>query len=84
MENNILLNEINIFIESVNKGGLPLIDYVQTTKRLKNKVNMIAERKINFLRYVLYLDMITLEQYYKHKSLIQNEKIYYKTLLNSI
>lgn len=82
MKNNVLLNEINTFKEAVNKGGMLLIDYIQTTKNLKNKINIITERKIKFLKYVLSLDMITLEQYDRHKKLIEDEKIYYKTLLS--
>lgn len=81
MTNNVLLNEIIEFKNSVAAGGMLIIDYIEQSKQIKNKIDIESEKCISFFRCLLYLDKISMDQYLDVKSKIDESRVYYKRLL---
>ena len=78
---NKILDEIEDFKMSVNKGGITLDHYFKKSKQIKNKIDYESEKSMRFFRYLYFLDMISQEQYLKMKNKVDKSRKYYKSLL---
>ena len=81
MTNNILLNEIAEFKAEISIGGMLIIDYIEKSKQIKNKIDIESEKCMRFFRCLLYLDKISMDQYLDVKSKVDESRVYYKRLL---
>lgn len=78
---NKILDEIEEFKMSVNKGDITLDHYFKKSKQIKNKIDYESEKSMKFFRYLYFLDMISQEQYLKMKNKVDKSRKYYKSLL---
>lgn len=81
MANNVLLNEITEFKNLVASGGMLIINYIEQSKQIKNKIDIESEKCMRFFRCLLYLDKISMDQYLDVKSKVDESRVYYKRLL---
>lgn len=56
--------------------------YLTKKKELLNRIDCLSEEKLKFFMYLLYLDLITREQYLDIKNKIDNLRKYYKSILS--
>lgn len=81
MANNVLLKEITQFKNEFAAGGMLVVDFIQKSKQIKNKIDMESEKSLKFFRCLLFLDRISMEQYLDAKSKVDASRVYYKSLL---
>lgn len=79
-----LIDIINNFKKEVEYNGMKLDEYLKNTKKIKYLIDLKAENKINILKYLLYIDNISLDEYKAFKSKIEANRKHYKTMLASI
>ena len=79
---NNLEKEIKEFKSEVLCKGMELDTYLKKRKEFINKIDYTCERNMKFFMYLLYLDMITKEQYISAKVKVENSRKNYKMMLS--
>lgn len=59
-----VIDEIKQFKLDVDKGGMPLVDYVDIKKALRKRINTERDKRIKVLRQMYLKKRITSEDYY--------------------
>ena len=55
MAHNVLLKEITQFKNEFAAGGMLVVDFIQKSKQIKNKIDIESEKSLNFFRWLLFL-----------------------------
>ena len=76
-----VIDEIKQFKADVNKGGMPLVDYVDIKKSLKSKINCERDKRIKVLKQLYLKKKITSEDYYDIMFLLDIVTPKYKKIL---
>ena len=77
-----LEKEIRDFKNIFFREGMYMETYLTKKKELLNRIDCLSEEKLKFFMYLLYLDLITREQYLDIKNKIDNLRKYYKSILS--
>lgn len=77
-----LIKEINDFKYDVIHKGMYVDVYLDRRKKLIQKIDWFCDKCLNFFCYVLFIDMISHEQYLRIKSKIEDTRKSYKVMLS--
>ena len=77
-----IVKEINDFKYEVTNNGMYVDVYLSKRKELIQRIDGFCDKCSNFFGYVLFIDMITHEQYLWIKEKIEKSRKSYKTMLS--
>ena len=81
MTNNIM-QEIKEFKKVVSAESIRFEDYKTKSRIIKRKIDLLIEERLKILRFLLFSDRITMEQYLDFKMKIEQTRKQYKMLLS--
>lgn len=77
-----LEKEIIEFKKDVLNTGMYMNTYLNKRKEFIQKIDYASDNSMKFFMYLLYLNLITVEQYIGVKIRIDNSRKYYKSMLS--
>ena len=76
-----MFEEIRLFYNKVRQEGMFLSDYLENKKYLRNKIDNIADEKLDISRVLYYNNKIDKSQYIILKNKIEDARANYKKLV---
>ena len=77
-----MFEEIRLFYNKVRQEGMFLSDYLENKKYLRDKIDNIADEKLDISRVLYYNNKIDKSQYIILKNKIEDARANYKKLTN--
>ena len=77
-----MFEEIRLFYNKVRQEGMFLSDYLENKKYLRDKIDNIADEKLDISRVLYYNNKIDKSQYIILKNKIEDARANYKKLVD--